>query len=776
MIGWIFKKRTAAARPAVRPDTAVATEGPDALTVRDAGLFAQPDGAACTAFLARLFTVPEIQRIDIDPGQDAARIRYAASGRSPAEILRQIAAALTDREPNGSRLDSAGPLLLGRNTSAPVSVVRHGEAVTTWQLLHELPGRVRLRHDLLVGDVNAALYVEQELKATFGVLDVSAKPLTGSVLIQFQPDQLRTDQLLRIVEGILLDFHRPGGRGYRHPYGTTAVTNTALGLGAVADFLVPALAPASAGLLVLTNLKTFRAAWRELRAVRPGCNVLYTAIVAATLASGGFFSAALMGWLMDFWDRRYHRRLSAAQWQLLADLQRQPRRAWIARQGVEIEVPVEDLQWGHVVVLRLGDMIPVDGWVMEGEARVDERLVRGVQGLSAKSKGDWVYAGSLLFDGQLKVKVIRAGKRTRAAAIGRLLEQASTPPPQPLKIRGEAFARRTVVPTLAAAGAGLAVGDVATALAILRPDYATGPGMAAPLGVLEDLYAALQTGLVVRDSAAFQRIREVDVVLLDWPPDRGANSVAAGNGNENGNGKGHGNGRSHRPVDSQDDQGLRGVSIGIVSDLPSGELERRARRLGADFWHGGLSAEQRADVVRHWTEQGKRVAFVGNCQTYAEAARAAHVAISLGDIGQHESDPAQVFALRPDLKSVRQLRDISAAGERRWRTQQGCTLVPNLLCVGGAFLLEFTSLYTVLITNAGIWTLYRQGTGWLRGLRAPPRCDQLGGRTSFTQQASQDESPIVAAPRSDATPVASTPGSCGSASGRQRLCTFATEI
>lgn len=100
----------------------------------------------------------------------------------------------------------------------------------------------------------------------------------------------------------------------------------------------------------------------------------------------------------------------------------------------------------------------------------------------------------------------------------------------------------------------------------------------------------------------------------------------------------------------------------------------------------------------------------------------------------------------------------------------------NLLCVGGAFLPEFTSLYTVWITNAGIWTLYRQGTGWLRGLRAPPRNDHRGEHRSVTQQASQDESLIASALRSDATPVASLPGGRGSASGRQRQCTLATEI
>jgi len=97
------------------------------------------------------------------------------------------------------------------------------------------------------------------------------------------------------------------------------------------------------------------------------------------------------------------------------------------------------------------------------------------------------------------------------------------------------------------------------------------------------------------------------------------------------------------------------------------------------------------------------------------------VAISLGDIADHEQDAGQVIALHDDLQSFAQLLEISKAGSRRQQAQHGSTLLPNVLCVAGAFFLGFTSLYTVLITNAGVWAVYGQGTYWLRGLKRPPR-------------------------------------------------------
>src|SRR5205823_4831164 len=103
---------------------------------------------------------------------------------------------------------------------------------------------------------------------------------------------------------------------------------------------------------------------------------------------------------------------------------------------------------------------------------------------------------------------------------GRELAAAVVPLPTELAVtaHGEAFAQRAVVPTLAAAGIGLIVGDVATASAILRPDYASGPGLGVSREVLHDVAAAAQEGIVVRDPSAFHRIAAADVWILDHHP------------------------------------------------------------------------------------------------------------------------------------------------------------------------------------------------------------------------------------------------------------------
>ena len=91
-------------------------------------------------------------------------------------------------------------------------------------------------------------------------------------------------------------------------------------------------------------------------------------------------------------------------------------------------------------------------------------------------------------EGSLEIEVLSHGHATCAAFYGRELAGAAVFLPSGLAVtpHGEEFGDGPA-PTLAAAGIGLIVGDVTTAAAILRPDYATGPGMGVSLGSLHDV-------------------------------------------------------------------------------------------------------------------------------------------------------------------------------------------------------------------------------------------------------------------------------------------------
>ncbi len=167
----------------------------------------------------------------------------------------------------------------------------------------------------------------------------------------------------------------------------------------------------------------------------------------------------------------------------------------------EILVTVGRLKVGDRVIVASGETVPADGVVIAGEGVVDERGVRGLEGISRKRVGDSLLAGSTVLAGSFHVEVARLGEQTRASAIRRALVAATSPAPGPSAptIRSERFASKAVGPTLATAGVGFLAGDLMTVGAILRPDYATGPGLAVPLDTLHDVALCARLGIVARD-------------------------------------------------------------------------------------------------------------------------------------------------------------------------------------------------------------------------------------------------------------------------------------
>ena len=282
----------------------------------------------------------------------------------------------------------------------------------------------------------------------------------------------------------------------------------------------PFLLPASAVLLVGSNLNTFRAAGRQLLRGQLGLPVLYTSIVAATLASGQFIASAAMSWMLTFWSRRYRDDLASARRRLLGQIIHQPRYVRLATpkaDSIDVEVPIEDLKPNDVIMVSAGEQIPADGRILQGRGLVDERMVRGLEGLSRKQPDDEVFAGSTLQLGELHIEVLRHGSQTQVATLARVTLAGDHVPhgSRTPTLRGETFAEQTVAPTMAIAGLGLLIGDVSTAGAILRPDYATGPGVAFPLETLQAIALCLRHGIVIREPEAIERLATADLLILD---------------------------------------------------------------------------------------------------------------------------------------------------------------------------------------------------------------------------------------------------------------------
>ena len=492
--------------------------------LRDEDLFGERLAELCPIFLRRIFALREVKFVSINREGNTAEICLDTSRISLTEHLQWLAGVIRGETSQRSPAIAERSILQDLvRSGGRIKIWRLDTVLTTWDVVDHQPGRIRLRHGSIRIDPALAARVHNIITDTAGVTDCSVHSLTGSVLIRFDPAVISAARLSQILERERqrpalpdLEVNIPVPAGY-------GLSNMSLALATTGEFAVPAFLPLCAILLVGSNLSTFRTAGRQLLNGHIGLAALYASIVATTLASGQFIASAAMSWMFVFWHHRYYKHFKGARRRLLGELTGQLNSARLASLNATsstVEMPIDDLKPGDMIQLSAGEQIPLDGRVLKGQGLVDERLIRGVHGLNRKGSDDTVLAASTLRLGELQIEVGRQGPPSRAAALAKAIQAVTAPAPgsQTLIQRGEQLAERAIIPTIAFAGLGLLVGGVSTVGAILRPDYATGPGLAFPLETLQAVTLCLRHGLVIRNLESLERVVASNLLIIDHSP------------------------------------------------------------------------------------------------------------------------------------------------------------------------------------------------------------------------------------------------------------------
>ncbi len=200
-----------------------------------------------------------------------------------------------------------------------------------------------------------------------------------------------------------------------------------------------------------------------------------------------------------------------------------PKTARVIRDGTTLDVAVETVVAGDLVVVRAGEAIPVDAIVRTGASSVDESLLTGESLPVAKSPGAKVYAGTQNHDGVLTCEATGVGAATRIAAIMRLVGEAqgSRAPVQALADRVSAVFVPTVLAIAAVTFAAWWLGatdpqrGLVAAVAVLVIACPCALGLATPSAIVVATGRAAELGILVRDAAALQTAASLTHVALD---------------------------------------------------------------------------------------------------------------------------------------------------------------------------------------------------------------------------------------------------------------------
>ena len=208
-----------------------------------------------------------------------------------------------------------------------------------------------------------------------------------------------------------------------------------------------------------------------------------------------------------------------------------PRKAYIIRDGVEIEVPIDQVDVGDLVLVHPGEKIPVDGVVVDGRSSVDESMLTGESLPVGKNPGDEVIGGTINKLGLLKFEATRIGKETALAQIIALVEQAqaSKAPIQNLADKISAIFVPTVigiaaitfvvwyflVPLPADSNVSLFTRALINMVAVLVIACPCAMGLATPTAVMVGTGKGAQLGILIKKSESLERAGAITTVVLD---------------------------------------------------------------------------------------------------------------------------------------------------------------------------------------------------------------------------------------------------------------------
>jgi len=201
----------------------------------------------------------------------------------------------------------------------------------------------------------------------------------------------------------------------------------------------------------------------------------------------------------------------------------QAKMAIVLRDGKEVEIPVEEVLVGDIVVVKPGQKIPVDGIVSEGYSSVDESMITGESIPVEKTKGDEVIGATINKTGSFKFGATKVGKDTALAQIIKLVEEAqgSKAPIQELADRISAH----FVPIVFVIGTGAFLAWLWTGqsfifaltifIAVLIIACPCALGLATPTAVMVGTGIGAQNGILIKSAMSLQLAHKIDTVVFD---------------------------------------------------------------------------------------------------------------------------------------------------------------------------------------------------------------------------------------------------------------------
>lgn len=386
-----------------------------------------------------------------------------------------------------------------------------------FQIIRDMPRRLRLRAGAYSFSDELGLAIEETLEKEDFIIKARSNGENGSLCIEYVPGT--REKVFESLRKLNLNNLKEISSGDRY-------NQYALNKKFEKDFIKLILRRYAVKLFVPRPIrrilswtkaaKYFDAGIEKLLQGKCTIEVLDASAIGASLFQGHFETASSIMFFLSISELLERYTTERAKLELSESLSLHVDKVWkIFPDGEKKLVPLENIEPGDVVSVQMGNTIPVDGCVVNGIATVDEATMTGESLPAPKQIGSTVFAGTVIADGDLNIKVTGIASDTRIHKIVEMIDTA-----EGLKASIQSEAERMadkIVPYsfLTALAIYVLGGNINKALAVLMVDYSCALKLSTPISVLTALREAAQHRVMIKGGRYLEEFAAADTIVFD---------------------------------------------------------------------------------------------------------------------------------------------------------------------------------------------------------------------------------------------------------------------
>lgn len=269
------------------------------------------------------------------------------------------------------------------------------------------------------------------------------------------------------------------------------------------------------GIVILELLPLLWGMLQDLRDGKYGVDILAAAAIITALVMGELWTALVIVLMLtggqaleDYAGHRAERELAEL-------LKHAPRKARVIRGRKELLVNASEVKKGDKIVVRAGDIVPVDAIVLDGEAGFDESSLTGESLPQLKKENDDILSGAVNMDGAVTARAIHAAAESQYQQIIKLVKSARHSQAPFVRLADRYAVPFTIVSFLIAGGAWAISGESLRFLQVLVVATPCPLILAAPIAIISGMSRAARHGIIMKNGGALERLAAAQTFAFD---------------------------------------------------------------------------------------------------------------------------------------------------------------------------------------------------------------------------------------------------------------------